>query len=96
MNNTVMKFPTETDQSSYECILFMLTSNCGYSKRVKKFTCSHHNPENAGKEYFGCKDRYSSFGIGCSFFLRGLKTSNITFTKNVGMVNYAKKTGRQQ
>ena len=68
MNNTVMKFPTETDQNSYQCILFILTCNCGYSKRVKKYTCSHRNPENVGKEYFGCKDRYSSSGIGCSFF----------------------------
>ena len=35
MNDTMMKFPTETDRSTYECCLFMLTCNCGYSKQVK-------------------------------------------------------------
>ena len=32
-------------------------------------TCSYHNPENAEKQYFGCKDRYSSLGVGCNFFV---------------------------
>ena len=63
MNDTMMKFPTKIDWCTYECCLFMLTCNCGYSKRVKKYTCSHH------KQYFGSKDRYSSSGVGCSFFV---------------------------
>ena len=81
MNDTMMKFPTEIDRCTYECCMFMLTCNCGYSKRVKKFTCSHRNPENAGKQYFGCMDRYSSSGVGCNFFVWAKELEHHQFKK---------------
>ena len=47
MNDTMMRFPTEIDRCTYECCLFMLTCNCGYSKQVQKYTYSNHKmPEN--------------------------------------------------
>ena len=44
MNDTMMKFPTEIDWCTHEYCMFMLACNCGYSKRVKKYTCSYRNP----------------------------------------------------
>ena len=81
MNDTVMKFPTESERNSYQCCLFMLTCNCGYSKRVEKYTCSNNNPENAGKQYFGCKDRYSRSGVGCNFFVWSKELEHNTYKK---------------
>ena len=68
MNDTLMDFPTQADRDTYDCSLFRLTCNCGSSKKVKKFTCSLTNRENAGKKYYGCLDRYSSLDESCNFF----------------------------
>ena len=35
-NNILMDFPTERDRQTYECELFRLTCNCGFSKQVTK------------------------------------------------------------
>ena len=69
MNNMVMKFPTTRDQHTYECSLFKLTCNCGYSKKLKKYTCSHTNLENGGRKYYGCVDKYSRNTTSCNFFV---------------------------
>ena len=69
MNDTLMDFPTQADRHTYDCSLFRLTCNCGSSKTVTKFTCSVSNPENSGKKYYGCPDRYSSSDESCNFFV---------------------------
>ena len=69
MNNMVMNFPTQRDQQTYECALFKLTCNCGYSKKLKKYTCSHSNRENGGQKYYGCVDKYSMNVNSCNFFV---------------------------
>ena len=69
MNNMVMNFPTQCDQQTYECSLFKLTCNCGYSKKLKTYTCSHTNHENGGRRYYGCVDKYSRNVTSCNFFV---------------------------
>ena len=64
MNDTYMNFPSEFDQNSYTCCMFMLTYNCGFSKKFEKYTCSNSNPTNAGKDYFACQDRCTRNEIG--------------------------------
>ena len=81
MNDTVMKFPREIDRNTYQCCMFMLTCNCGYSKRVEKYTCSQNNPQNAGKQYFGCSDRYSRSGVGCNFFVWANELEHLYYKK---------------
>ena len=69
MNNMVMNFPTQRDQQTYECALYKLTCNCGYSKKLQKYTCSSTNQENAGRKYYGCIDKYSRKLSSCNFFV---------------------------
>ena len=69
MNDTLIEFPTKADRETYECLLFRQTCNCGFSKKVKKFTCSSTNTENPGKKYYGCLDRYGSSENSCNFFV---------------------------
>ena len=69
MNNMVMNFPTQRDQQTYECALFKLTCNCGFSKKLKKYTCSHSNHENGGRKYYGCVDKYSRNLNSYNFFV---------------------------
>ena len=69
MNHTVMDFPTEADRQTYQCHLFRLTCNCGYSKKVKKYTCSASNIQNGGKMYYGCADKYNDSEEACNFFV---------------------------
>ena len=69
MNHMVMHFPTQRDQETYECSLFKLTCNCGYSKRVKNYTCSESSKVNAGQRYYGCVDKYSTSVESCNFFV---------------------------
>ena len=69
MNDTSMDFPTEVERNTCSCYLFRLTCNCGFSKKAKKFTCSSTNPENSGKRYYGCLDRYSSSEDSHNFFV---------------------------
>ena len=64
-----MDFPTEVERNTCSCYLFRLTCNCGFSKKAKKFTCSSTNPENSGKRYYGCLDRYSSSEDSHNFFV---------------------------
>ena len=68
-NNMLMDFPTERDRKTYECSLFSLTCNCGYSKQVKKMECSQSNVTNAGKMYYACQDRYTNKLSSCNFFV---------------------------
>ena len=69
MNCIYMDFPTRRDRESYDCTLFRMTCNCGCSKRVKKYTCSMNNSDNAGRRYYGCSDRYSNSHDSCNFFV---------------------------
>ena len=69
MNHTLMDFPTKEDRETYNCALFRLTCNCGCSKKAEKYTCSLNNRENAGKQYYGCPDRYSNSTDSCNFFV---------------------------
>ena len=85
-----MNFPTEMDRSSYQCCMFMLTCKCGFSKKIKRYTCSNTNPENAEKEYLGCKDRYTSSGFCCNFFVWAKELVHNHF-KKCRCENYVKK-----
>ena len=38
-NNILMDYPSERDRQTYECELFKLTCNCGFSKQVTKMQC---------------------------------------------------------
>ena len=69
MNHMVMDFPTQRDRETYQCSLFKLTCNCGYSKRVKNYTCSESNKVNVGRRYYGCVDKYSTSVESCNFFV---------------------------
>ena len=69
MNHVVMDYPTQLDRETYACSLFKLTCNCGFSKRVKNYTCSEFNKENAGQRYYGCEDKYSTSVHSCNFFV---------------------------
>ena len=69
MNNMVMNFSTQRDQQTYECSLFKLTCNCGHSKKLKRYTCSHTIQENGGRRYYGCIDKCSRKLPSCNFFV---------------------------
>ena len=73
MNDTLMDFPTEAERNTHRCCLFQLTCNCGFSKKAEKFTCSSTNPENSGKRYYGCPDRYSYSEDSCNFLYGNMK-----------------------
>ena len=60
MNYTFMDFPSRKDRESYDCTLFKMSYNCGCNKQVKKYSCSENDVVNAGRRYYGCKDRYTS------------------------------------
>ena len=62
-----MKWPQKKDQESFDCLKFSLTCNCGFSMRVKSYTCSHHNEKNAGRVYYGCKNKFVQKS--CNFFV---------------------------
>ena len=67
MNHTLMDFTTQDGRDTYNCSLFRLTCNCGCSKKAEKYTCSPNYPENGGKQYYGCPDRYSNSEDSCNF-----------------------------
>ena len=69
MNHVVMDFPTQRDRETYECSLFKLTCNCGFSKKAKVYTCSESNKVNGGQRYYGCVDKYSTSIQSCNFFV---------------------------
>ena len=69
MNDTLMDFPTQDDRDTYSCSLFRLTCNCGCSKKAETYTCSLNNPENGGRQYYGCRDQYSNSEDSCNFFV---------------------------
>ena len=68
-NNIFMDFPAEKDRQKYQCSLFSLTCNCGYSKQVRMMQCCPSNPKNAGKMYYACPDRYVKDAVSCNFFV---------------------------
>ena len=80
-NDTLMDFPTEKDRQTYECELFRLTCNCGFSKRVKKMECSKSNPHNPGKWYYACKDRYNNKNTSCNFFVWSIELEHMSYMK---------------
>ena len=69
MNHMVMDFPTQRDRETYQCSLFKLTCNCGYSKRVKNYTCSESNKVNVGQRYYGWVEKYSTSIDSFNFFV---------------------------
>lgn len=81
MNDVVMDFPTARCRDSYECSLFKLTCNCGFSKKAKKYTCSESNTENRGRRYYGCVDKYSTNVESCNFFVWENEIEHQTYLK---------------
>ena len=69
MNHIVMDFPIQRDRQTYQCSLFKLTCNYGYSKRAKNYTCSNSNKVNTERRYYGCVDKYSTSVESCNFFV---------------------------
>ena len=91
MNDTMMKFPTEIDRCTYECCMFMLTCDCGYSKRVKNLHAliiTQIMPEN------------NILGVWIDIvvlewvvtFSFGQKSLNIINSRNANVENYAKES----
>ena len=67
LNDIMMKWPTKKDQASFDCLKYALTCNCGYSLKVKPYTCSMDNENNAGRTYYGCCNKF--IGNSCNFFV---------------------------
>ena len=67
MNDIIFRFPTNLSQQSYECTKFKRTCWCEYKKRPKIYFCASTNEENAGKAYYGCRNRLTSTPH-CNFF----------------------------
>jgi len=76
-----MDYPSERDRQTYECELFKLTCNCGFSKQVTKMQCSESNPKNPGKMYYACVDRYTNKMSSCNFFVWATELEHSTYMK---------------
>ena len=81
MNDTLMDYPRQVDRDTYSCCLFRLTCNCDCSKKALKYTCSQNNPENGGKVYYGCPDRYRNSDDSCNFFVWKSEVEHGTYVK---------------
>ena len=64
-----MKWSTKKDQASFDCLKYALTCNCGYSLKVKPYTCSMDNENNDGRVYYRCCNKF--VGNICNFFVWG-------------------------
>ena len=66
-NDIIFRFPTSTQQLSYECRKFKTTCFCELKLRPKLFFCAESNINNSNRPYYGCRNRLTRKS-NCDFF----------------------------